>query len=77
MTVNKIAAYRKSLGLSQRELAKRTGLSPYTIVKAEKNIYNANFSTLVKIAKVLNVSVDNLTEEKIEYAVKQDVIEIR
>lgn len=49
--------------LSQEELAIKTGLTPRTIVSYEKNVNNlrnASYKNVEKIAKALNVSVDDI-----------------
>lgn len=39
--------------ISQRELAKITGLSQSTIARLEKNLHSASLSTFIKILKAL------------------------
>lgn len=54
-------------GLSQKELAKKVGVSNVTIVKIEKEkIDNVKLGTLKKIAEVLETTVQELffTEEE-------------
>lgn len=49
--------------LSQEELASKTGLTPKTIGFYEKNVNNlrnASYKNVEKIAKALNVSVDDI-----------------
>lgn len=50
---------------SQGELAKRAGVSPSTIIRLEKRGGVANELTLFKIAKALEVMVDDLTDERL------------
>lgn len=54
---------RKLNRLSQEELATKTGLTPRTINNYEKdvnNLRNASYKNVEKIAKTLNVSVDDI-----------------
>lgn len=57
----KIKIKRLILGMKQCELAELVGISKVTMVKIEKgDIANIRFSTLQKIAKVLNSSIEEL-----------------
>lgn len=61
MTIGqRIKQERKSLGLNQRELAEKTGISDAFICQIEKN--NRDFSTkrLIKFAEVFGVTTDYL-----------------
>jgi transcriptional regulator with XRE-family HTH domain len=52
---------RKELGISQDKLSKLAGVAYNTIVKIESGENpNPTIKTLQKIAKVLDVSIDNL-----------------
>ncbi|OQB44025.1 MAG: HTH-type transcriptional regulator SinR [Parcubacteria group bacterium ADurb.Bin159] len=56
-----IKKLRKQKGLSQDRLSKLADISYNTVIKLESGgITNPSISTLQKIAKALNVSVDNL-----------------
>lgn len=48
--------------MSQRELARRTGISPNTIGNIKKK--KISFEKMVKIADALDVSLDEFREEK-------------
>lgn len=52
---------RQERGITQKILAERVGVSQPMINYYEKGIRTPSVSTLVNIAKELNVSVDSLT----------------
>lgn len=54
----RIAEIRKEKGLSQGELADRTGLKQNAVSRIEKGKFNVGFDTLQKIAKVFDKKVD-------------------
>lgn len=62
-TAEKIKALREKLGITQAELAERSGLSEISIRKYEKNERNPKFQTLSRIALALNVSISDLLED--------------
>ena len=52
---------RNKKGWSQERLAREAGISYITLVKIERgNIQNPKLETLIKLAKVLGVSIDRL-----------------
>lgn len=52
---------RIKLGITQKELAKRAGLSNVTLVKIERGHYeNVTRSSMIKIAKALNTTPQEL-----------------
>ena len=54
---------REAADLTQAELAKKSGVGRITISRLETGkLKETNFGTLVKLAKVLQVSVDDLIE---------------
>ncbi len=55
-----IAEYRRSLGLTQQELADRLNLSNKTISKWESGAGSPDISNLAELAGVLGVTVDDL-----------------
>lgn len=58
---NKLKALREEKGISQMELAKRTGLSRVTISKIENNEeVNVNTQTILKIAEVFGVQANEI-----------------
>ena len=54
---SKIRKYRKQQGLTQKELAKLSGLNEVTIRSYEADKYNPKYETKVKIAKALKVDI--------------------
>ncbi|MFQ7001873.1 MAG: helix-turn-helix transcriptional regulator [Clostridium sp.] len=61
--MNKITKARKEKGLSQEKLAKLIDVSYKTIYRIEKN-ENTDVRTAIKIAKILEKTVEELFEEK-------------
>ncbi|KOY67270.1 helix-turn-helix transcriptional regulator [Clostridium sporogenes] len=52
---------RIKMGLTQKQLAKKAGISPVTLVRIEKgNIESIRLKTLKAIAKVLNSNIEEL-----------------
>ena len=58
----KIVYLRKLHGLSQRDLAEKLNLSHTAIGKYERNEAEADFTTLKKLSKLFNVTIDYLLE---------------
>lgn len=58
----KIARVKK--GLSQKELANKVGISPATVSKAETGKFDLRLSTLLKLSKILDVTVEELLPDK-------------
>ena len=57
MPKNRLKAFREEKGMSQAELAEKTGLSRTTISKIENNEeVNVNTQTIAKISEVFQVS---------------------
>ena len=56
----RIKTLRKLRGFTQIELAKRTGLTQRIIAYYEKEVYQIPSDNLIKLAKSLKVSVDEL-----------------
>ena len=59
----KIKYYRKLAGLTQEQLAQKTGLSQNYISMLEQNKVGFSKPTLEKIAQALNISVGDLFKE--------------
>ncbi|MHA1700349.1 MAG: PH domain-containing protein [Promethearchaeota archaeon] len=59
---NKIKELRVKKGLSQIELAEKVGVTRQTIHYLEKGTYNPSLRLAMKIARVLNIKVDDLFE---------------
>lgn len=57
----RIRDIRIAKGMSQVELAEKSGVSRFTIIALESgSLTNTHFSTLHKIAKALEVTIDDL-----------------
>lgn len=54
----KIALLRKNAGLTQRELAEKSGLTQNTIYKVETGKFSVGIDTLCKITDALGYTVD-------------------
>ena len=60
----KIKKYRHELGISQDKLSKLADITFHTIAKIESgSTPNPGIETVMKIAKALDVSLDDLTKE--------------
>ena len=57
---NRIRALRKSLGLSQEELAKGCGVSRQTINAIENNKYDPTLALAMRLARLLGQPVEEL-----------------
>ncbi len=57
---NPIALKRKSLGISQKELAKKMRVDPSYISRLEKPGANPSKTTLLRVAQALDCSVEDL-----------------
>ena len=62
----KIRAIRMREGLSQLQLAEMIEVSPPYISCIENGVKNASIETLVRIANALQVSTDELLDDKLE-----------
>lgn len=57
---NNISKVRRKLKMSQRELAEKTKVTETTIRNIEKNRNIPNVEIAIKIAKALNITVEEL-----------------
>lgn len=66
--VNSVTKARKMLGLTQNELASRSGVSRSTIARIETSNSFPNLRTVQKLAVVLGCTIDDLltSEDKQE-----------
>ena len=60
MLVNRVKDFRKSINLTQEELAARAGVSRQTIISIEKNKFVPGLDVAMKISKSLNTPIDKL-----------------
>ncbi|MEI3479077.1 MAG: helix-turn-helix transcriptional regulator [Bilophila sp.] len=63
---NKIQSRRKAMGLSQEELAQRTGVSRQSVTKWETGQSAPDLDRLVQLADLLGVSLDYLLRADME-----------
>lgn len=63
---------RIQVGLTQKVLGRRAGVSQNVISKIEHGVANPRLTTLVKVAHALNVSVPDLLSKKLRYGEKSD-----
>lgn len=58
---NKLREYRESIGMTQVELAEKSNVSRVTISQLEQGIErNTTTKTLLRIAKALDTTVENI-----------------
>lgn len=57
---SKIHVYRATKRMTQQELADQVGVSRQTIMQLERNRYNPSMLLAYSIAKVFNVSIEEL-----------------
>ena len=57
---NRIAEARKSIGMTQKELARRLKVKPSTVCRLERKDTRPRLDTLKRVAKALGVSVHDL-----------------
>ena len=57
---SKIHVYRATKRMSQQELADLVGVSRQTIIQLERNRYNPSMLLAYSIAKVFNVTIEDL-----------------
>lgn len=62
----KIEELRKSKGMSEEKLAELVGVSKQTIISMEQGKYVPSLTLAMKIARVLNESVENTFETKVK-----------
>ena len=60
MLVNRVKDYRKGRGLTQEDLAAKTGVSRQTIISIEKNKFIPGLDVALNISSSLEVSIDKL-----------------
>lgn len=70
-----IKRYRLFRGLDQKDLAKETGLSSALISRLERGVENITIDNLIKIAKELDIPIEQLFMAKREIAIipKEDL----
>ena len=74
MTVGeKIREIRKNANLTQKDLARLSGIAVITIRKYENNERNPKKEQIEKIAKALKVTSFEITKEQYDYQRKMDL----
>lgn len=64
MYLKSLAKVRRERKLTQEGLARKANISYHTLIKLESGaIPNPKIETVVKLAKALNISLDNLVEK--------------
>lgn len=72
---SKIKAIRNDHGISQEQLAKELHVTRQTVSNWENNKNYPDFTTLVKISEIFDVSLDILVKDDRNYIKKQKTIE--
>ena len=63
MYLKNLVKIRKEKGWSQEKLAVESGISYNTIIKIERGgIENPKIATVIKLAKALNIKIDDLVK---------------
>ena len=62
--LNRLKEYRSKLGINQTELGKRAGVSRQTISLIERGDYSPSVTLALKIAKICQVTVEDISEYK-------------
>ena len=62
--LNRLKEYRSKLGINQTELGKRAGVSRQTISLIERGDYSPSVTLALKIAKICQVTVEDIFEYK-------------
>ena len=60
----KIKDRRKELGMTQPELAEKTGISQGSISRVKSGKLNPSFMAIIRICSALQMTTDELTGEK-------------
>ena len=63
--LNRLKEYRSRLGVNQTEMGKLAGVSRQTISQIERGDYSPSVTLALKIAKICEVSVEDIYEEEI------------
>ena len=67
-TANRLYEYRKSMGLSQEELAAKIGVSRQAVSKWERAEASPDTDNLIELSKVYGVTLDEMLRGKDEAA---------
>lgn len=69
---DKILKYRKKIGLSQEELGFKLGVTRQSVSLWENNLSQPTLENLTSLAKIFNITIDQLCETEIENIEKND-----
>jgi transcriptional regulator with XRE-family HTH domain len=61
--MSKLVEWRRKRGLSQRELARVSGVGHITIARIETGVFDPRLSTLRRLAKALKVKLADLIDD--------------
>ncbi|NNM53271.1 MAG: helix-turn-helix transcriptional regulator [Spirochaetales bacterium] len=62
--LNKLRIFRSQVGLTQEEMAQKTGVTRQTIISIEKGNYTPSVQLALRLAKVLGITVEELFYEE-------------
>lgn len=62
--MNNIKYYRKKKGITQNKLAVMLGITQGTVAGWEGGFYMPNTSNLIKLAAILDVTIDDLLKKR-------------
>lgn len=62
----KLKEIRKAKGFTQKELAEKVGVDTSSISKYETGVAEPSYDVLMKLARVLGVSIDSFSDVEIE-----------
>lgn len=62
--LNKLRIFRSQAGLTQEEMAQKTGVTRQTIISIEKGNYTPSVQLALRLAKVLKITVEELFYEE-------------
>ena len=63
---NKLFISRKSLGMTQADVAEKAGLSDRTYADIERGTVNMRIETLLRICEVLHITPDEILTEQVD-----------
>ena len=73
----KIKLYRENKKMTQKDIAEILGVEPATISKYESNMIEPNISSLVKLAEIYEVTIDELLNMEVKSNISElNILEI-
>ena len=61
-----IRSRRKNIGLTQKELAEKVGVSTNTVARWERNEFQPSWSDFLKLCVVLGIKIEDFVEKENE-----------